>query len=76
MDNNQQHENVNKGEAVAYLICALTACGLAAWFGFNVLGPSMLHRQKSDRQLCEERGGTYGELRGAGYRCFSPEAFK
>ena len=34
------------------------------------------HPAKSERQLCKERGGVYGELQGVGYRCFSPSAFK
>jgi hypothetical protein len=33
-------------------------------------------RPKSDRVLCEERGGVYVSPRGDQPRCFAPEAFK
>jgi hypothetical protein len=70
-------EKMSNGDAIAALMAALCGLALAAWFAYAVLAPAMsTMKVKSERELCEERGGIYGALRGDKYRCFSKEAFK
>lgn len=67
-------------EVFAALVCIVI--GLAGLFAVSAVAYGIADNMqrtasaKSERQLCEERGGAYGELRGAGYHCFAKEAFK
>lgn len=69
-------EKTTAGDAIGATISLLGIAVIAGWLAYGLGATLNAPRVKSDRQLCEERGGVYGELRGAGMRCFAKEAFK
>lgn len=73
MSTGRESDGDGAAAAMGILVAAISA---AVWFGFTAGGLVSRPPVKSDRELCEDRGGIYVNQHHSKDLCLSKEAFK